>query len=142
MAEKQPDQLSELKQENADLKDRLTNLERYLAHREPVLSPAMQQKELEAKMEKVQTEICRPAQVITQEIADKRWQEAKKYPVKVVHLKTGKTEIPEIFVPARNPEEAQGRYNVLCGILSVDNREAEYIIGQPIGTAQATAAVA
>lgn len=133
----QPDRLAQVEAENAQLRDRLANIEKFLALQAPVTTPIKQAQDRDEEFEKLKKVIVTPAKVQTQNIARRRYTDStKEYAIKIVSLKTGKEEIPEILIPARSVEEAKGRYDALCGILGVDSERAKYVIGPPVAAPQ------
>ena len=119
------DRIASLEQENAILRDRFANIEKMLAMQAPVTTAIVREAEREAEYERKKAELGKSCQERTQIEARRRWTDASvEYPVKVA-------DVPEIFIPARGPEEAKGRFDALCGILGVDQKH-KYVIGAPV----------
>lgn len=118
------ERLAQLEQENAALQDRLQNIEKLLAMQQPVTAPIAAQMKREEEFERKKAELSMTCQERTQLEARRRWQEPTEYKVKVA-------DVPEISIPARSREEAKGRYDELCGILSVDTEKWKYEITPP-----------
>lgn len=127
---KSPDRLAQVEAENAALKDRLANVEKLLAMQQPVTAPIKESMDREAEFELRKNDLSLSVKERTQAIARKRWTDSKtEYPVQVA-------DVPLFMIPARSPEEAKGRYDVLCGILGVDSKH-KYQIGQPVNVTNA-----
>lgn len=139
---KPKDPLAQVLAENAELKARLTNLEKVLALQIPVTTPLKTMQDRDEWFEQTKDAIDQPCEVRTQIEARRLWQEATEYPVSVMPVKpTGpKSGMPAVLVPARSPEEARGRYDKLCGITSVDTDKQKHVIGEPQPAPQKKAA--
>ena len=116
----QPQQVDRI----AILEAQIANLQKLLAAQQPLLTP-LQEEEVREKFHDAKVkELSLSCQERTQKRARDLWHDSTEYPVKVA-------DVPEIFIPARNELEAQGRYNHLCGINGVDAAH-RYIIGKPV----------
>ena len=124
--EKKPmSDVAQLRAENEVLQNRLATIEKLLAAQQPVLQPIKLIQDRDEEFAERQKWLNKTCQERTQEIARKKWNDSTtEYPVKVA-------DVPEIMVPARSPEEAKGRYDVLCGIIGVDSKH-KYQIGKPV----------
>jgi hypothetical protein len=107
----------------ADLTSQVVNLQRTIAVERPVTLPLKLQQEREEEYERFKAELSKPCQQRTQEEAERLWARdtTARYRVKVADQL-------ELLIPARSPEEAQGRYNKISGIINVDTDKHKYRI--------------
>lgn len=125
------DRVAQLEQENAALHDRLANIEKLLAYQRPVITPLAQELAAEEAFQKKKAELSLSCVERTQAEARKRWKDSE---TEILVSVTGSpaSGLPEIRIPARSKEEAKGRYDELCGILSIDTTKHKYTYGQPV----------
>jgi len=104
-----------LMQQVADLTATVNNLQRTISVERPVAMPLRREQDREEEFERWKAELSKPPQQRTQEAAERLWGKDTKdrYSVQVPgHL--------SLLIPARSPEEAQGRYDKISGITGID----------------------
>ncbi len=98
-----------------DLTAQVANMQRTMAVERPIAVPLRREQEREEEFERMKEELSKPPLQRTQEAAERLWGKDTKdrYAVEVPgHLK--------LLIPARSPEEAEGRYNKISGITGID----------------------
>jgi hypothetical protein len=108
-------QVKELIQQNAELAAQVNVLNRTMSVERPMALPLKRAQDREEEYERLKSEYSKTCLQRTQEAADRLWAKDTKdrYRVKVPgHL--------ELLIPARSPEEAEGRYNKISGITGID----------------------
>lgn len=126
MANENKDRMSTLEAENAQLRDRLANIENLLAHQIPVVTPLKIEQDREEQFNRKKAELSDSCQVRSQANARAMWPEEK------TEREVSVADVPAILIPSRSDEEAKARYDALCGINGVDPQSGhKYKIGKP-----------
>lgn len=126
------DRTAQLEKQLSDMAAQMAVMQRLLAAQSPVTTPLMQDAEREAEFEKKKEWLTLSCKERTQKMARERWKDS------TTEFVVSVADMPEIYIPARSPEEGKGRYDSLCGINGVDSQH-KYRISGPVPAPQQAA---